>query len=319
MTQPAGRLLSLLSLLQTRRDWAGDELAGRLEVSPRTVRRDVDRLRELGYPVQTTKGPGGGYRLAPGAELPPLLFDDEQAVAIAVALQTATAGVVGVQDAALRALATVRQVLPARLRHRVDALQVTAVRGPTGTGEAAVDPEVLLDVGVACRDHQILRLDYTGRDGRSSTRRVEPYRLVSRGRRWYLVAHDLDRQAWRTFRVDRMTPKTPTGPHFTPRKLSEEEVRGLLGEDAAYPTWPVTGTVLMHAPAHEVARWLPPYQGQVTGIDERRCRVELGGWSYGALVAWLLLFEADFDVIDPPGLRSAVTEVAARLGRVGQV
>lgn len=320
MTQPAGRLLALLSLLQTRRDWGGDELSARLEVSPRTVRRDVDRLRELGYPVLTTKGPHGGYRLAPGSELPPMLFDDEQAVAIAVALQTAATGVAGVEDTSLRALATIRQVLPARLRHRVDALDVTAVRGgggPSGVpDESSVDPHVLLDIGACCRDHQQLRFDYGAKDGAESVRRTEPHRLVSRGRRWYLVAWDLDRDDWRTFRVDRLRPRTPTGPRFAPRELSEERAAELLGGDTAYQGWPVTGTVLMHAPAAEVSRWLPAAHGSVTAVDETSCRVEMGGWSYGSVVAWLLLYEVDFEVLGPPELADAVGEVAGRLGRV---
>ncbi|MFX0539125.1 helix-turn-helix transcriptional regulator [Ornithinimicrobium sp. Y1847] len=322
MSQPAGRLLSLLSLLQTRRDWGGDELANRLDISPRTVRRDVDRLRELGYPVQTTKGPHGGYRLAPGSELPPLLFDDEQAVAIAVALQTAASGIAGVEDASLRALATIRQVLPAKLRHRVDALQVTAVRGGGGGSgvpdESAVDPLTLLDIGACCRDHQQLRFDYVAKDGVASARRTEPHRLVSRGRRWYVVAWDLDRDDWRTFRVDRMRPKTPVGPRFTPRELSEEKAADLLSPHTAYQGWPVTGTVLMHAPAREVARWLPAAHGSVTEVDANSCRVEMGGWSWGSVVAWLLLYEVDIEVIGPPELAAAVDEVADRLGRVGR-
>lgn len=311
MSHPSGRLLTLLSLLQARRDWPGEQLAARLEVSPRTVRRDVDRLRDLGYPVQTTKGPAGGYRLAPGADLPPMLFDDEQAVAIAVALQTAAAGIIGVQEAVVRALATIRQVLPTRLRHRVDALQVTTV--PTGTD--SVDPEILLDIGACCRDQQLLRFDYVANDGTASVRRTEPHRLVSRGQRWYLVAWDLDRDDWRTFRVDRIRPRTPIGPRFSPRSLTEEQAGDLLRPHTAYPTWPVTGTVLMHAAAPEIARWLRPDQGQVTAVDEHTCRVELGAWSHGALIATLLLFETDFEILEPAPLRAAMSEVANRVAR----
>jgi predicted DNA-binding transcriptional regulator YafY len=159
----SGRLLRLLSLLQARRDWPGGVLAERLDVSPRTVRRDVDRLRDLGYPVRAIKGPDGGYRLDAGAELPPLLFDDEQAVAVAVALQTASAGVSGIEEGALRALATVRQVMPARLRGRVDALRVTTV--PTDREQPKVDSEVLIAVGAAVRAREVLRFDYSGRTG----------------------------------------------------------------------------------------------------------------------------------------------------------
>lgn len=313
MTHPSGRLITLLSLLQSRRDWSGDELSGRLEVSPRTVRRDIDLLRELGYPVQTTRGPAGGYRLAPGADLPPMLFDDEQAVAIAVALQTATTGVAGVQDASLRALATIRQVLPSRLRHRVDALQVTAV--PTGrvaADQSVLDPEVLLQVGACCRDHQLLRFDYVARDGAVSLRRTQPHRLLSRGGRWYAVAWDLDREDWRTFRVDRLTPRVPVGPRFSPRELSEQQVASLLQPTPA-TAWPARGTVLMHAPAAEIARWVRADQGQVTALGEQTCQVEIGAWSYGAIIAYLLLFEVDLEVLGPPELLEAAHQVAGRL------
>ncbi|SOC53756.1 helix-turn-helix transcriptional regulator [Ornithinimicrobium cerasi] len=316
MTTPSGRLLSLLSLLQARRDWPGEALADRLGVSRRTVRRDVDRLRELGYPVQTTKGPAGGYRLAPGADLPPLLLDDEQAVAVAVALQTAALGVVGVEEAAVRALATIRQVMPSRLRHRVDALQVLAVP-PTSAPTVAVDPGVLLQVGECCRDHQVLRFDYTDKEGASSLRRVEPHRLVSRGRRWYAVGWDLDRDGWRTFRVDRMRPRAPVGPRFAARELSDAVVADLVrppGEDA----WPARGRVVLHAPAAQVARWVRPDQGTVTPRDDGSCTVEVGSWSWPSLAAWLLMFEADFEVLDPPELVTALEDITARVARAAR-
>lgn len=226
MLETSARLLALLSLLQARRDWPGEALAERLRVSPRTVRRDVDRLRELGYPVRATKGPDGGYRLDAGADLPPLLFDDEQAVAVAVALQTSQVG--GLEEPAQRALATIRQVMPARLRGRIDALEVTVVPSSAQAARPDVDPAVLVAVGSAVRAREVLRFDY---DGGSSPllgsgdaafrppRRAEPHHLVTWGGRWYLVAWDLERQDWRTFRVDRMTPRTPTGPRFAPRDL----------------------------------------------------------------------------------------------------
>lgn len=313
MTTPSGRLLTLLSLLQSRRDWPGNVLAQRLEVTPRTVRRDVDRLRELGYPVLTTKGPAGGYRLAPGSDLPPMLFDDEQAVAVAVALQTATSGISGIEEAALRALATIRQVMPTRLRHRVDALQVTALRSTSQ--QQAVDAEVLIEVGRACRDHEQLRFDYTAKDGTHTTRRSEPHRLVSWGRRWYVVAWDLDRDAWRTFRLDRLTPKVPVGPRFTPRELTEAMVDALLSPISENQTWPAQGSVILHAPAREVARWLSMGQGTVTALAGDRCRVDIGSWSYGSLAAWLLLFESDFEVLGPPELTQAFEAIGTRVTR----
>lgn len=311
MTTPSGRLLTLLSLLQARRDWSGDALSGRLGVSPRTVRRDVDRLRELGYPVRTTKGPAGGYRLAPGSDLPPMLFDDEQAVAVAVALQTAALGVTGVEEAALRALATIRQVMPSRLRHRIDALQVLEV---PPTAPASVDPDVLVQVGSCCRAAQLLRFDYTDKEGASSLRRTEPHRLVHRGGRWYAVAWDLDRQDWRTFRVDRMTPRTPVGPRFIPRELSDETVARLVRPPAEM-TWPARGRVLMHACASEVAPWVRADQGSVTQRDETSCVLEMGAWSWPSLAALLLLFEVDIEVLDPPELAAALEEIAGRVER----
>lgn len=314
MANPSGRLLELLSLLQARRDWPGQALAQRLEVSPRTVRRDVDRLRELGYPVQTTKGPAGGYRLTPGLDLPPLLFDDDQAVAVAVALQAVSTDVAGLRDASDRALATIRQVLPSRLRHRVDALQVTSL-GPEAAPGETVDPETLLHLGACCRDHEVLRFDYTAGDKTTSARRAEPHRLVSRGRRWYLLAWDLERRDWRTFRVDRLRPRTPNGPRFTPREVSEELVASLFKRSDEAP-WPAVGTVVLQAPAHEVSRWLRGDRASVTALDEDSCRVELGAWSYGSLVALLLMFESDFEVLEPRELRDAVGEVTARLARV---
>lgn len=313
MTSPSGRLLTLLSLLQARRDWPGHDLADRLEVSRRTVRRDVDRLRDLGYPVQTTKGPAGGYRLAPGSDLPPMLFDDEQAVAVAVALQTAATGISGIEEAALRALATIRQVMPSRLRHRVDALQVTALRSTSQ--EPAVDAEVLFEVGACCRDRQVLRFDYTSRDGVASLRRVEPHRLVSWGRRWYAVAWDLDRADWRTFRVDRLRPRTPRGPRFIPRELTDEEVETRLRPASATIEWPARGKVLMHAPATDIARWTRTDQGSVTARDTTSCWVEVGSWSYPALAAWLLLFETDFEVVGPSELSAALDTIARRIDR----
>lgn len=313
MTTPSGRLLTLLSLLQARRDWSGEALSDRLGVSRRTVRRDVDRLRELGYPVQTTKGPAGGYRLAPGSDLPPLLFDDEQAVAVAVALQTATLGIAGVQESAVRALATIRQVMPSRLRHRVDALQVLAVP-PASSPAATVDPDVLLQVGTCCRDHQVLRFDYQDREGRPSLRRVEPHRLVSRGGRWYAVAWDLDRADWRTFRVDRVRPRTPVGPRFVPRELTDDMVTALVAPpgDSA---WPAHGRVVLHAPAADVARWVRPEQGSVTPRDETSCVLEVGSWSWQSLATTLLFFEAELEVLHPPELVTALAEIGARVSR----
>ena len=255
MSGTSERLLSLLSLLQARRDWPGAVLADRLEVSPRTVRRDVDRLRELGYPIAATKGPDGGYRLDAGAHLPPLLFDDEQAVALALALAMAPAAGAGVSEAADRALATLRQVMPSALRHRIDSLSVTAMRSGNRTPEA--DPAVLVALADAVRAHEVLRFDYSAADRLTEEeprppRRVEPHHVISRNGRWYLLGWDSDRDDWRTYRVDRMTPRTPTGPRFTPRPVPGGDVAAFVAArfkgSAAGDTWPCRGQVVLQLP-----------------------------------------------------------------------
>ena len=205
MAATAPRTLRLLSLLQQRRQWAGADLATRLGVSVRTLRRDVERLRELGYPVGAARGVDGGYALAPGAALPPLVLDDDEAVALALGLQAAAASAVGgMAESSVRALAKVVQVMPVRLRRRVEALRAaTDPAGLTGPGGPVVDPAVLTSLATACRDGERVAFGYTAADGRSGDRSVEPYRLVPLGRRWYLVGYDLDRGDWRTFRLDR--------------------------------------------------------------------------------------------------------------------
>ncbi|WP_199424463.1 helix-turn-helix transcriptional regulator [Actinotalea solisilvae] len=320
MTSPPARLLSLLSLLQARRDWPGGTLAERLGVSARTVRRDVDRLRDLGYPVLATKGPDGGYRLAAGTSMPPLLLDDEQAVAVAVALQTASTGVDGLDEAALRALTTVRQVMPARLRGRVDALQVTAVTRPRRT---AVDADRLLAVGTAVRAREVLRFDYRAPDAAvdpgavGPPRRAEPHHLVTWAGRWYLVAWDLERGDWRTFRVDRMEPRSPTGSRFAPRALPGDDVGAWVAARFAGPRWPCTGEAVVHAEAADIARWAGS-QGVVEPLGPGRCRVVSGSWSWTGLAAWLGLFGCDVDVVGPPELRAAARELADRYARAAR-
>ncbi|MFB9317400.1 helix-turn-helix transcriptional regulator [Cryptosporangium minutisporangium] len=330
MRHTSGRLLALLSLLQARRDWPGQLLAERLDVSPRTVRRDVDRLRELGYPIRAVKGPDGGYRLDAGTQLPPLLFDDEQAVALAVALRIAVTSGAGIEEAAARALTTVRQVMPARLRHRIDALELTAVeRGGVRTTPQA-DSGVLLTLGAAIRAREVLRFDYAPATRRATgaaegatddaaqdlvpPRQVEPHHLVTWGGRWYLVAWDLDRNDWRTFRVDRIVPRTPTGPRFTPREVPGGEVaafvahrfRGSVGPDP----WPCRGEVILALPAEVVARYAG--DGVVEELAPDRCRLVLGSWSWTGLAAALGKFDADLEVIDPPELRHAFARLSRR-------
>ncbi|QIS40794.1 WYL domain-containing protein [Clavibacter capsici] len=322
MIGSSSRMLSLLSLLQTRRDWPGRILAERLEVTPRTVRRDVERLRELGYEIRSVKGPDGGYRLAAGAELPPLLFDDEQAVAIAVALQAAPAVGVDVDEAAARALATVRQVMPSRLRHRIDGIRFTrAEAGPaSGPGaEPRVDPAVLEAVSAAVRDRLTLRFDRVGEE-EAPPRRVEPHAIVARRARWYLVAWDLDRDDWRTFRLDRMRPRTPTGPRFAPRELPAADARTFLAArakgSASEDRWPCTGEVLLDLPAREVAPWIG--DGEMEEVTATSTRITVGSWSWTGVLAAVARFDAPFSVIGPEELREAAAALAARLGAAQQ-
>ncbi|RKT54299.1 helix-turn-helix transcriptional regulator [Saccharothrix australiensis] len=320
MHKTSARLLALLSLLQARRDWPGAELARRLDVSPRTVRRDVDRLRELGYPVAAVKGPDGGYRLDAGAELPPLLFDDEQAVALAIALRIATSSGAGIEEAAARALHTVRQVMPARLRHRIDTFRATAVERSAPGRAPRVDSGVLTALSAAVHAREVLRFDYAAgseQGGQAPPRRVQPHHLVVRGGRWYLVAWDLDRADWRTFRADRITPRTPTGPRFTPRELPGGEVGAFVegwfrGSDGSAGTgdWPCRGEVVLDLPAATVARRAP--DGVVEELGPDRCRLVLGSWSWTGLAAAIGRFDADFRVVGPAELADAFARLARR-------
>jgi predicted DNA-binding transcriptional regulator YafY len=305
------RLLSLLSLLQTRRDWPGAVLADRLNISHRTVRRDIDRLREMGYRIEATMGPDGGYRLDAGNELPPLLFDDDQVVALAVALQAATTTGAGIEEAALRALTTVRQVMPFRLRHRLDAVEFSTVARPGDGPAVAISPEVLIALSTAVRAREVLRFDYAGS---AAPRRVEPHHLVASEGRWFLVAWDLERDDWRIFRVDRLSPRLPTGPRFTPREIPGGDVPEFVaarfrGSDRG-DTWPCTGTVVLHLPASTVV----PFAGDgvVEAIDAERCRYTVGSWSWVALAASLGRFDTDVDVVGPPALAEAFAQLAAR-------
>ncbi|MCC7196432.1 MAG: WYL domain-containing protein [Gemmatimonadaceae bacterium] len=318
MTTTTSRLLTLLSLLQARRDWPGSALAQRLAVSPRTVRRDVDRLRDMGYRIRATMGPDGGYRLDAGEELPPLLFDDDQVIALAVALQDATATGAAIEEAALRALTTVRQVMPSRLRHRLDALAFTPVGANVGAAQAgAVPPQTLLAVSTAIRAREVLRFDYAprpGDDGPPSRERVEPHHLVTSRGRWYLVAWCRIRAQWRIFRADRIAPSTPTGPRFVPREVPggdvAEYVSARFKGSAAENRWPCVGRAILHRPAREVA----PFAGDgiVEDLGDGRCRLEAGSWSWVSLAATLCQFDAEIDAVEPPEFVDAFAVLAER-------
>ena len=309
MPKTSARLLALLSLLQSRRDWPGALLAERMDVSPRTVRRDVDRLRELGYPIVATKGPEGGYRLGAGTELPPLLFDDEQAVALAVALQTATGA--GIEEAAARALSTVRQVMPTRLRRRIDTLQFTAVQQNSTT----VDGTVLMALSTAIHAREVLRFDYAPKP---APRRVEPHHLVTWRARWYLIAWDLTREDWRIFRADRMTPRIPTGPRFTPRQIPGGNISTYVATKfrGGAEDWPCQGEVILDLPAQEASRYAG--DGLVEELTANRCRLTMGSWSWPALASLLGRFDADIEVVGPSELKEAFARLARRYAKAAQ-
>ena len=310
MLDTSARLLRLLSLLQARRDWTGPALAERLGVPTRTVRNDVERLRNLGYPVDATPGASGGYRLGAGAEMPPLLLDDEEAVAVAIGLRTANT-VTGIEETAVRALAKLEQVLPSRLRHRVTALHNATVQVP-GTGPR-VDAAVLTTLANVCRDHERLRFDYQDHNGGHSRRTVEPHRLANARGRWYLVAYDVDKNDWRTFRVDRLTPKIPTGPRFTPKEPPTDAAT-FVARNLGTATWRYRTTVLVNAPADELLKRLPPGV-DVLEVTDKGCRVAVGSDSPHMLAVYLGLMDADFEVTEPPELVAELAKLADRYTR----
>ena len=275
MLQTSARLLKVLSLLQSQRFWAGGELAERLGVTERSVRRDVERLRTLGYPVHATAGVGGGYQLGAGKELPPLPLEDDEAVAIAVGLRAAAAGPVkGLEEAAVRALGKLEQVLPKRLRRQVHALQKVSVR--LGVEGPVVDAEALAVIASSCRDEVQLRFDYGDRDGVASKRWVEPYRLVHTGSRWYLLAYDLEREAWRTFRVDRIGPGPRPGRAFRPRPLPAGDVAAYVSQAVSTEVYRVRARVTILAPARTVSEQLSAIAVRIEQQEDGRCLVQTG-------------------------------------------
>ncbi|WP_030266855.1 helix-turn-helix transcriptional regulator [Streptomyces violens] len=315
MLETSARLLRLLSLLQAHREWSGADLADRLGVTPRTVRRDIERLRELGYPVHSAPGTAGGYQLGAGAELPPLLLDDEEAVAVAIGLRTAAAGgVAGIEETSVRALAKLEQVLPARLRRRVSTLNTFTVPLVSGAGPR-VDAAVLTELAAACRDSQQLRFEYASHDGTVSRRTVEPHRLVSAQRRWYLVAWDTGREDWRTFRADRITPTPPHGPRVAPRTPPAEDLAAYVSEGVSRAVYAVSATVLLHAPLEEAAQRISPTAGTLEAVDGRTCLLRVGAANPDALVVFLMMTGFDFEVREPPELLERIREIRDRLSR----
>ncbi|RSN02018.1 transcriptional regulator [Nonomuraea sp. WAC 01424] len=309
----AERVLTLLGLLRQRQVWSGPELAERLRVTSRTVRRDVERLRALGYQVHAGQGVGGGYRLEPGQDLPPLLLDDEEAIATAVSLLAGADGaVVGAGDAAVRALAKLDRVLPARLRHEVRALS-GAVES-FGGGRTPVDPDVLMTLARACRDEVEAGFDYPSADG-VRRRRVEPYRLVASERRWYLLAYDLDRDGWRSFRVDRMTEVSARTWRFRPRPAPD--AAAYVQESVASRVYPHQARFLVHAPAATVRAQIPGTAAVVRERGREACEVVSGAGSLDFVLLHVLLLGHDFEVLDPPELAGRCQELARRLLSAG--
>ncbi|MGP3934294.1 helix-turn-helix transcriptional regulator [Nonomuraea sp. KM88] len=307
------RVLTLLGLLQQRQLWTGPELAGRLGVTPRTVRRDVERLRTLGYPVHATQGVGGGYRLGRGQDLPPLLLDDQEAIAIAVSLLAGAGGAVaGAGDAALGALSKLDRVLPARLRHEVRALSGSVES--FGGGRTPVDPEMLMTLARACRDEVEAGFDYPS-GGEVRRRRVEPYRLVASDRRWYLLAYDLDRDGWRSFRVDRMAGVTARTWRFSPR--AAPDAAAYVQESVASRVYPHQARFLVHAPADTVRAQVPPSAAVVRPCGAGRCEVLSGGGNLDFVLMHVLLLGHAFEVLDPPELVGRCRELAQRLLAAG--
>jgi len=334
MANTSSRTLRLLSLLQNHRFWPGAELAERLGVSPRTLRRDVDRLRELGYPVTAHPGVDGGYQLASGTALPPLVLDDEEAVALAVGLRLATQGAAAeggagrdgadrgtIAEAAARALAKVTQVMPVRLRRRAEAVaamtESTSWDPARAAQTAAINPDALASAAMACRDAERLRFAYAAASGERTERHVEPHRLVALDRRWYLVGYDLLRNDWRSFRLDRVigVPE-PTGARFRPRTLPAADAAEFVRRNitAATGTWQVTAVVEASAAVvkERIGRW-----ATVEADGPERCLVTMtpGDNNLDWPVIALGMAGADFLVVSPPELAARIGDWGARFSR----
>jgi predicted DNA-binding transcriptional regulator YafY len=316
MVQTSARLLALLSLLQVRREWTGQELADRLGVGPRTIRRDVEKLRSLGYPVEAAPGVAGGYRLGSGGELPPLLLDDAEAVAVAVGLRTAAAGSIsGIEETSIRALTKLEQVLPSRLRRRVSALShATSAFSITGP---QIDADLLATLAAACRDGIRLQFAYVARDERATKRNTEPAAVVYSGYRWYLVAFDLDRDDWRTFRIDRIQGRVRDGgrcrrravPGGDPAAYVQRRLReGGGGDTAAEP-----GRIRLAVTATTARRRIPDRYATVEPDGEQACIVTTrGSWSRDFLV-WMALLDEPMEILGPPQLVDAAKALVLRL------
>lgn len=329
MATTSSRLLDLLALLGARATWSGPDLAERLGVSTRTLRRDVESLRTLGYPVHTTKGPEGGYRLGADSKLPPLLLDDDQAVAVAVALQTAPTSVSGIDDAVARALTSIKQVMPAHSRAEADAMHLTALRNWWEFAAPPIASETLRAVGHAVRQGHLLRFDYLSPDGHRPDPHhadfvpplaVEPHHLLTWTGRWYLVGYAPADEAWGIYRVDRILPKAPTGVPFRRRQLPDPDVAHYVmtswDRGDTPPRWQCLGTALIDLPPDLVARWAPG-GSVVEYVSPTRTRITVGAWSWAGIAGLLATFDADLTVVGPPELKEACRTLGRRYAQAG--
>ncbi len=313
MLDTSARLLRLLTLFQTRRFWPGQELAERLEVTSRTLRRDVDRLRSLGYPVTATPGVAGGYQLGAGASLPPLQLDDDEALAVSIALGIVTSSTVtGVDEAALRALVKLERVLPSRLRHRASALR--AAIQPLSRSGPRVESSLLSALASACGDRLQCRFRYTSKDARASQRTVDPAGLVHTGHRWYLVAWDTDREDWRTFRADRIAGKVSVGERYSPRPLPNDgDLRQYVSQSVAVGVYGHQARLLLHAPLERMRNRVSATAGVLEPVNETHCRLTTGAQSLESLAVFILLLGVDFTVEEPKELLDHLRQVRGRI------
>jgi predicted DNA-binding transcriptional regulator YafY len=316
VSDTSGRLLRLLDLLQARPDWTGSELAEELEVSTRTVRKDVTRLRDLGYPVDANPGVAGGYRLGAGAHLPPLLLDDDEAVAVAIGLRTAAhAGIVGIEETSMRAVAKLEQMLPNRLRRRINALGSSVESLRWRSPDAQVETETLAVFAQACRDGEQARFDYADKEGVESRRLVEPHKLVTVGHRWYLVAWDVRREDWRTFRVDRTSKPRLAGVRFKERDLPAADAATYVAESLSASEKRVDTSVLLHIPIDDARRVVPEHVGTFEVVDERHCRLLIAADNLDWLAVRYALMDVDFTIEYPADLREIVHRFGRRMTR----
>ncbi|MEY2849669.1 MAG: hypothetical protein RI885_2336 [Actinomycetota bacterium] len=318
MPRTTGRTLELLGLLQAHRDWSGADLQGRLGVSARTLRRDIDDLRGLGYGIESVSGVGGGYRLGAGASIPPLVLSADEAVAIAVGLRAAaSATVTGIEDAAARALVKLEQSLSSETRQRISAVEQAVV--PLGSGQEPVDLDTVLIIARAIRESRRLRIDYQRHDREEVRRTIEPHRIVHTGTRWYVVARDPDRDAWRTLRLDRLTPRPPLAERFVAERIPDDAVREFTTRSITSAPYPHHYRVLMHAPAAEVARHFGPTIAEVTPVDDDSCELAAGSTSPEQFALYIGTTGIDFDVLEGDDLRRVLGELSERFGRAGRV